>query len=192
MLICNSSVSRELHDKIQKKRPACFFINKGLHHACDDERYTRRANSQLSLMITTSSQSRDSQFLRLVLEVLGMQQPDRSLPLPVDLIVNGHLAVQVHRHRQHWIISGLIASEISNCDGAALFHFMSQISSVWGDLVSIVSYEKDRDTLILWRELPYLIHRENLESDISLFLKDLEFWRAEAAEAGCVGRDRFL
>lgn len=141
-------------------------------------------------MTTTSSRSEDRKFLTLLLEVLGVKNPGGNIHLPIDLIVDGYLAIQVYRHRQQWIISGIIAREISHCEDAALSQLMSHASRDYGD-PSIMSYEKSRDALILWRTIQHR-HQENLESDIDLFLKELEFWRREATEAGCVGRDSFF
>ncbi|ALJ56423.1 hypothetical protein AMD24_00235 [Candidatus Xiphinematobacter sp. Idaho Grape] len=139
-----------------------------------------------------SSQSGDFRLLALVLEILGVKELDRSVPLPVDLIVDGHLPVQVCRHKRQWFVSGTIATEISSCEGKALFHLVNEASKTWNSLVGIMSYEKDKDMLVLWTQVSCLAHRKDLELSISLFLKDLKFWRAEADGAGCTGRDSFL
>jgi hypothetical protein len=141
---------------------------------------------------TASPQSEDSRLLALVLEVLGVKKLDGSIPLPIDLVVDGHLPVQVRRHKCQWFVSGTVATEISSCAGEALSYLVGEASKAWGSLVGIMSYEKDKDMLILWRQVPCFAHRKDLESNISLFLTDLEFWRAEAAGAGCTGRDSFL
>ena len=146
----------------------------------------------VSVMDIASPQNGDSRLLTLVLEILGVKKLDGGIPLPIDLIVDGHLPVQLHRHKRQWFVSGTVATEISSCETKALSYLVSEASKVWGSLVSIMSYEKDKDMLILWRQVPYFVHRKDLESNISLFLADLEFWRAEAARAGCTGRDSFL
>ncbi|QQY09664.1 MAG: type III secretion system chaperone [Candidatus Xiphinematobacter sp.] len=139
-----------------------------------------------------SLQSADSELLVLLLKILGVKKPDGSLLLPINLIVDGRLPIQVHRHKSRWFISGAVATEVSNCEGKVLSYLVSEASRVWDTLVSIMSYEKDKDMLILWRRVPRLVHQKDLESSISLFLKELEFWRAEATRAGCTGRDSFL
>ena len=139
-----------------------------------------------------ANQSKDASLLTLILQVLGIERPEGTTPpLPVDLIVDGHLPVQICQLKGRWFVSGVIGTEISSCEEEALASLLSCASSMWGVLEGTISYEKSRDILILWREVSDLKDQEELEPNISRFLEELEFWRTQAADVGCTGRDIF-
>lgn|GEM_PF-1709258 len=145
----------------------------------------------MSAVNILSLQSGDSKLLALVLEILGVRDLDRSISLPIDLVVDGHLPVQVHRREYQWFVSGTVATEISSCEVEVLSHLVSESSGRWGSLVSVMSYEEDKDMLVLWKRVSCFTCRKDLELSISLFLTDLAFWRAKASVAGCTGRESF-
>ncbi len=137
-----------------------------------------------------SSQSDDSSFLALVLQVLGVEKPEGALPLPVDLMIDGQFPVRICQVRQRWVVCGTIATEISECEEYALLSLLERASGMWGTLEGTFCYEKKEDILVLWRDISDSKEQE-LESIMSRFLEELEFWRMEGAEAGCTGREVF-
>lgn len=138
-----------------------------------------------------SPRSDDSSFLALVLQVLGVEKPEGTLSLPVSLIIDSHLPVEVSQLRHRWFVSGTIGTEISKCEEDAVVSVLARASGMWGALGGTICYEKNADILLLWREISHFKHREELEPIMSRFLEELEFWRTEAAEARCTGRDVF-
>ncbi len=138
---------------------------------------------------TLSSQSEESEFLTLVLQMLGVDQPEGISP-PVDLIIGGKLPVRISQLRNQWFLIGTIATEILKCEEGPLLSLLEQASSMWGTLEGTFCYEKKEDILVLWRNISGLKEQE-LDPMISRFLEELEFWRTEAFTAGYTGREVF-
>lgn len=135
--------------------------------------------------------SKDNAYLTLVLQVLGVEKPEGIQSLPVNLIINGHLPVQVCQLKGQWFLCGTIARELSQCDEEALPLLLDRASAVWGTLEGNFSYEQAEDSFFLWKNISEFSTHEELEAVVNVFLKELEFWRTEAAHAGCTGRDIF-
>jgi hypothetical protein len=133
----------------------------------------------------------DSTYIGIVLEVLGVEKPEGRTSLPVDLLIDGQLPVRVSQNKKQWIISGTIAREGSRSEEEALGKIIERANELWGKLVGTISYEKREDILILWKDITEYKSKEELEPMMNRFLEELEYWRMEAANAGCTGKDIF-